>query len=65
MQFAEDGLQWQILLLNQRIWFRHDGRGSVSMRTGLSRWRPVPVHWHSDATLCWGELCARGEIPLD
>jgi hypothetical protein len=50
---------------NQRIDFRHDGRGSVQMQRGGRGWQPVRAHWHDDTSLCWDGVCAKGDLPLD
>lgn len=65
MDLDADGLSWQLQLQQRTYRFRHDGMGVVSMRHERHGWRVVDTRWRSDASLCWGTLCARGHIPLD
>lgn len=60
-----DGLSWELTVGAQRIRFRHDGRGSVTMRMGPHLWQPVEARWIAEAVLCWDGVCAQGPIPLD
>lgn len=61
----QPGEHWFLDLGAERIEFRHDGRGQVRMRVGEGRWLTVEPRWESDQDLCWGAICARGELPLD
>jgi hypothetical protein len=65
MQVEEIGAHWFLVVGGQRIEFRHDGRGSVTMQKPSGGWRPVSSHWQEDTSLCWDGVCARGDIPLD
>ncbi len=65
MQVEEIGAHWFLLVGGQRIEFRHDGRGSVTMQRDPGVWRPVSSRWQEDTSLCWDGVCARGDIPLD
>ena len=65
MVVQADGLGWELTIGQQRIGFRHDARGSVSMRKGPSPWKSVEARWMGDAALCWDGVCAQGAIPLD
>jgi hypothetical protein len=64
MEVVDPGRHWFLVLGRRRFEFRHDGTGR--MRLGLEgRWQDVSPRWGEDQSLCWGSLCARGEIPLD
>ncbi len=65
MVLEADGLHWRIDMAEDLFEFRHDGRGSLSMRQGDQPWRLVEAHWRTDASLCWNGICAKGPIPLD
>jgi hypothetical protein len=66
MQIESIGMHWWLLIGEQRVEFRHDGRGRVTMqeREG-GGWRPVDSRWAEDTSLCWNGICAKGDIPLD
>lgn len=66
MEVEQIGQHWWITSGRERIEFRHDGRGRVTMRrTRQAGWQPVTAQWSADAALCWDGVCARGEFPLD
>jgi hypothetical protein len=65
MQVQQVGAHWFLVVGDQRIEFRHDQRGSVTMLQPPSGWRPVSSRWEADTSLCWDGVCARGDIPLD
>ena len=65
MEVVSIGSQWSLVVGGQRWEFRHDGRGSVTMRHGAGSWRPVSSRWEDSNSLCWDGVCARGDIPLD
>lgn len=65
MQVEQLGAHWYLLVGGDRIEFRHDGRGSVTMLKPSVGWRPVNSRWLEDTSLCWDGVCARGDIPLD
>lgn len=66
MEVERLGEHWWICAGDQRIEFRHDGKGSITMQRGAgSPWQAVRASWSADATLCWDGVCARGAIPLD
>lgn len=61
----DPGRRWQLQQGN-RLWqLQHDGSGVMQLREGSGRWQAVEPHWRQAGELCWGRLCARGEIPLD
>jgi hypothetical protein len=65
MQVEQVGAHWYLIVGGQRIEFRHDGRGSVTMLKPSGGWQPVDSRWSPDTSLCWDGVCARGDIPLD
>jgi hypothetical protein len=65
MQVERVGSHWWLLIGGQRLEFRHDGRGQVTMQQGNGDWRQVDSRWGEDASLCWNGVCAKGNIPLD
>jgi hypothetical protein len=65
MEVERIGSRWWLLVGDQRIDFRHDGRGSVQMQRSGSGWQPVTARWNPDTSLCWDGVCARGDLPLD
>lgn len=64
MEVKELGRHWFLVIGQQSLEFRHDGTGRVLMD---GRGRPVVVapQWGPDQSLCWGSICARGDLPLD
>lgn len=66
MRVERIGEHWWIRAGEERIEFRHDGRGGITMRREPARtWQAVSASWTADAALCWDGVCARGAIPLD
>jgi len=65
MQVTELGVHWFLLVGGQRIEFRHDGRGKVTMLKPSGHWQAVDSRWEENTDLCWDGICARGDIPLD
>ena len=65
MEVEQLGSRWWLVVGDQRIEFRHDGRGSVTMQRQGGPWRPVTARWGEDTSLCWDGVCARGDLPLD
>ena len=60
------GEHWFLSIGDERIEFRHDGSGRMRMRNGRrEEWVSVEPRWSADQSLCWGDVCARGELPLD
>ena len=50
----------------QTVHFRHDGTGLMHMQVGdQATWTTVQARWVAERTLCWNDVCARGDIPLD
>jgi hypothetical protein len=65
MQVDQLGAHWYLLVGGERIEFRHDGHGKVTMLRPSGGWRPVNSRWLEDTSLCWDGVCAKGDIPLD
>lgn len=64
MEVIELGRHWFLVVGDRRMEFRHDGTGQVLMgRDG--RWYVVTPRWGEDQSLCWENVCAKGDIPLD
>jgi hypothetical protein len=64
MEVVDPGRRWFLVVGRRRYEFQHDGTGR--MRMGVNgTWREVTPRWDKDGSLCWDELCARGDIPLD
>lgn len=60
------GKAWWLNFSDQKFSFQHDGSGEVSMKGSKEQnWKKVQARWVSNKTLCWDQVCARGEIPLD
>ena len=67
LEVQEPGSRWQVLVGNQRWSFVHDGSGKVKMRLNQGPWQRAEPRWDGPPpeALCWGQLCARGPLPLD
>ena len=62
----QQGASWQLAFEDRTVRFRHDGSGRMRMQLNDdSAWTSVQPRWIAERTLCWNEICARGEIPLD
>lgn len=64
MEVMQLGRHWFLQIGSDRIEFIHDGAGKVHMGK-KGHWLEVTPRWAEDQSLCWGNVCARGEIPLD
>jgi hypothetical protein len=65
MTVVQLGEHWWLQVGGQRLEFRSDGRGSVSLRRGTGQSRAVQPVWGTDQALCWDGVCAKGNLPLD
>jgi len=65
MVVEQVGQHWYLVLDNQRLEFRHDGDGRIHMLRPGDGWRTVESAWDPNGNLCWGAVCAKGDIPLD
>ena len=64
MEVIQVGRHWFLQIGADRFEFTHDGTGKVRLlKDGI--WKEVTPRWAEDQSLCWGEVCARGDIPLD
>ncbi len=62
----DPGLRWQVQLGEQTWSFSHNGSGAMRLRQGHGPWRATTPRWEKAGdVLCWGQLCARGPLPLD
>ena len=60
------GSRWNLAFNDHRIQFEHDGTGLMRMRINeRSSWNSVQANWSDEGALCWGEVCARGDLPMD
>ncbi|MEB3242962.1 MAG: hypothetical protein VKO44_04935 [Cyanobacteriota bacterium] len=64
MEVREVGQHWFVVAGGQRIEFLHAGQGVLRMRA-KGRWSVVTPRWNEDQSLCWGQVCVRGDLPLD
>jgi len=66
MRIEVVGQRWTLELPGHQLDFRHEGTGKVEMqRPPSGRWSPVTSRWTKEQALCWGEVCALGQFPLD
>jgi len=65
MTIVQLGEHWWLQVGQQRLEFRSDGRGSISLRGGRDAPRAVQPVWGTDQALCWDGVCAKGNLPLD
>ena len=62
----QPGARWRLAFQNHTVHFRHDGTGLMHMQMGdQATWTTVQARWIAEGTLCWNDVCARGDIPLD
>ncbi|WP_186537717.1 hypothetical protein [Synechococcus sp. BIOS-E4-1] len=62
----QPGRSWQLAFENNTVRFYHDGSGRMKMQLNDNGdWTGVQARWIAERTLCWNDVCARGEIPLD
>ncbi|MCP9850559.1 hypothetical protein KBY88_12180 [Cyanobium sp. Morenito 9A2] len=65
MTVSAPGVRWRLQVGDERIEFRHDGSGRVTLQRPGARAQLVSGRWIAAQTLCWDGICARGELPLD
>lgn len=66
MVASSPGERWVLTWNQQRVEFVHDGSGQMMMRVGEGEdWREVQPFLTADHSLCWGSVCAAGDVPLD
>jgi hypothetical protein len=65
MTIVQLGEHWWLQVGRERLEFRSDGRGSLSLRGSKGPLRAVQPVWGSDQALCWDGVCAKGDLPLD
>ena len=60
------GQSWKLAFNDRKIQFEHDGSGLMRMRVDeRSSWDIVLANWNENGALCWGEVCAKGDLPMD
>ncbi len=60
------GSRWKLAFKDQKIQFEHDGTGLMRMRVNeRPSWESVQASWSEEGALCWGKVCARGDLPMD
>ena len=66
MVAASPGERWLLTWNQQRVEFVHDGSGQMMMKVDEGEdWREVQRFWTADQSLCWGSVCATGDVPLE
>ena len=66
MVASSPGERWVLTWNQQRVEFVHDGSGQMMMRVGEGAdWREVQPFWTAVYSLCWGSVCATGDVPLE
>ena len=66
MVASSPGERWVLTWNQQRVDFVDDGSGQMMMRVGeWEDWRGVQPFWTADHSLCWGSVCATGDVPLE
>ena len=59
------GEHWWLQIGGQRLDFRSDGRGSVTLSAGGGSHRAVQPVWTAQHALCWDGVCTKCDLPLD
>jgi hypothetical protein len=59
------GEHWWLQIGRQRLVFRSNGRGSITLSDGAGATRTVQPVWTAQQALCWDGVCTKGEFPLD
>jgi hypothetical protein len=59
------GEHWWLQIGAQRLDFRSDGRGSITLIEGGASPRAVQPMWTAQRALCWDGVCTKGDLPLD
>jgi hypothetical protein len=65
MTIEQVGEHWWLQVGQQRLEFRSDGRGALTLKGSHGAPRDVVPVWGSDQALCWDGVCAKGSFPLD
>ena len=65
MTIQRFGEHWWLQVGTQRLEFRSDGRGSITVSGGNGVRRSVQPVWREPGSLCWDGICAKGDLPLD
>jgi hypothetical protein len=65
LTIVEMGQLWWLEIGSQRIEFRSDGRGTITLRDPAGNSRLVQPVWTAQRALCWDGVCTKGDLPLD
>jgi hypothetical protein len=65
MTIERIGEHWWLEVGNERLEFRSDGRGQVTLNDGKGQARQVVPAWSEEQALCWDGVCSLGSFPLD
>ena len=65
MTIQRFGEHWWLQVGQQRLEFRSDGRGSITVTENGGPSRSVLPVWSDQQALCWDGICAKGDLPLD
>jgi hypothetical protein len=59
------GEHWWLQIGEQRLVFRSNGRGTITMSGPAGVRRTVQPVWTAQRELCWDGVCTKGDFPLD
>ena len=59
------GEHWWLQVGPERLEFRSDGRGTVTLTDKAGATKSVQPVWTAQRALCWDGVCAKGDLPLD
>lgn len=66
MRIERVGEHWWLELPGERLEFRHNGSGQITVQRESGSVQQVQGRWdQASAALCWDGICALGSIPLD
>ncbi len=59
------GEHWWLQIGEQRLVFRSNGRGEITLSDPAGVTRTVQPIWTAQRELCWDGVCTKGDFPLD
>ena len=59
------GEHWWLQVQGERLEFRSDGRGRITLIDAAGARQAVQPIWTAQQALCWDGVCAKGDLPLD
>ena len=59
------GEHWWLQVGPQKLVFRSDGRGSITLSDPAGATKTVQPLWTAQRALCWDGVCTKGDFPLD